>query len=684
MPRDEHIRPPGRLAALDGLRLLAAVAVAVYHYTVSWRIDGVHVPEYFLPTAAHVTVYGFLGVELFFLISGFVICMSCWGRPLGAYFTSRVSRLYPAYWACLVVTAGFVALVPMTGGLPVEGVPTLTEVALNATMLQQPLGVPSVDTVYWTLFVELRFYLLFAVVVWTGLTYRRAVLFCAVWLTVAVLCPAWDLPVVDLIVIPDYAPYFVAGIAMYLIHRFGATALLVGVVGMAWLVGLERVGDRMADIHPGFPVPAWPGHLVVTLSFAVLLAVALGWANGIRWRWLTVAGAVTYPFYLLHQRIGYGVIRTAYVGSELPVWFIVVLALVVVGGLAWLVQRYVERPLTPVLRTALRRGIEAVRDAEPTARRDVAPRAAGTRPAAGRPITGPGRSGRRSAGTDQPGLVREDHELGPVADPELRHRPVHVGLGGERRQEEPFGDVVVGQAVGHQGQHLPFPVGEPVERQRVRQRPRFRLAEEPADQPARRPGGQQRVAGGDDPDGVHQRAGVGALAEEAAGARAQSQDDVVVVLEGGEHEDLHAGEIVVGGDAAGRLDPVHHGHPDVHEHDVGAGAAGQVDGLPAVEGLADDVDVRLGVEDQPEARPDQGLVVGEQHPDAHGVTGSRSAAAGRTACTANPPSGDGCAVTVPPAAAARSRMPTMPYPPPLPVRPGATGFVRSTVRPSGV
>jgi len=86
-----------RLAALDGLRLVAALAVAGYHYTVAWRIDGTHLPQYFLPHAVHVTVYGFLGVELFFLISGFVICMSAWGRPLGAYFTSRVSRLYPAY-----------------------------------------------------------------------------------------------------------------------------------------------------------------------------------------------------------------------------------------------------------------------------------------------------------------------------------------------------------------------------------------------------------------------------------------------------------------------------------------------------------------------------------------------------------------------------------------------------------
>jgi peptidoglycan/LPS O-acetylase OafA/YrhL len=350
---------PGRVAALDGLRLLAALAVAVYHLTVAWRVDGVHPPAYFLPTASHVTVYGFLGVELFFLISGFVIAMSGWGRPLGAFFASRVSRLYPAYWAGIVLTTLVVLALPVTGGVPVTGLPGPAGTLANLTMLQEPLGVPAVDTVYWTLFIELRFYLLFAVVVWAGTTYRRVVLFCTLWLTVAVLAPSWRLPVVDLVAVPDYAPYFVAGMAMYLIYRFGPTPLLYGITGMAWLVSMARLDDRLAQLRPGFAVPSWPGYLFVSLSFALLLAIAHGWAGRIRGRWLTVAGALTYPVYLLHQRIGYSLVRTGYELTGAPVWLLIAAALTVITVVAWLVHRYVERPLTRRLRDALTRGVAA-------------------------------------------------------------------------------------------------------------------------------------------------------------------------------------------------------------------------------------------------------------------------------------------------------------------------------------
>ncbi|MEV6629311.1 acyltransferase [Actinoplanes sp. NPDC051470] len=339
-----------RLAVIDGLRLLAALAVLSFHYTVAWRIDGVRVPEYFLPTTVHVTVYGLLGVELFFLISGFVICMSSWGRTLGQFFASRVSRLFPAYWAAVVITGVVAMAYPLSGGVTDGDRPRPIDLLVNLTMLQQPLGHGAIDGVYWTLFVELKFYLIMALMLARGLTYRRVVLLCAVWMTVAVLVPTLNNPALNALTISEYAPYFIGGIALYLIHRFGPAPLLLAITGFAWLVCLARVNDRMSDIRSGFPVPAWPGMVIVTLSFAALLMVALGFTDRVQWRWLTVAGALTYPLYLLHSRLGHTLIRAVHEHSTVPVWVTIATTTALMMGLAWLVHRHVEQPLARPVR----------------------------------------------------------------------------------------------------------------------------------------------------------------------------------------------------------------------------------------------------------------------------------------------------------------------------------------------
>jgi peptidoglycan/LPS O-acetylase OafA/YrhL len=345
----------GRLRALDGLRLVAALMVAGYHYggrggevAEAWGTS----PKTQFPTLHSWFAYGCLGVEIFFVISGFVICMSGWGRPLRSFFASRVSRLMPAYWVAVVATTAVFAL-PVVAFEAVSP----SDALVNLTLLQQPLGADRVLGVCWTLWVEVRFYALFALcVVLPGASRRRVVLFCAVWTLAAAVADAADEPLLDLVLMPEYAPYFIGGMGIYLLHRDRRDVTAWGIVAVSWLTGQHYA---VADLWH----PSTPGQFsyrsasviiaVVTLGFLAVLAIALGRLRRADWRWLTTAGALTYPFYLLHEHLGWVVIEGLHQGLGLPSATTLAATVVLMLGLAWLLHRYVERRATPLLRRAL-------------------------------------------------------------------------------------------------------------------------------------------------------------------------------------------------------------------------------------------------------------------------------------------------------------------------------------------
>ncbi|MFF1478345.1 acyltransferase family protein [Streptomyces sp. NPDC058301] len=341
---------PSRIYALDGLRLLAALTVVMFHYmalTGRWPDSDSRAR---FPATYPVAAYGWLGVQLFFLISGFVICMSSWGKPLQSFFVSRVVRLYPAYWFAVIATTVVVAAVP--GGLRAH---PISDVVTNLTMFQEPMGVESVDSVYWTLFAELRFYLLFAVVAWRGLTYRRVLFFCCAWAVASALVYQSDDSTLRMIVMPDNSWCFIAGVAFYLMYRFRPSLMLTGIVLFCLAASLPSARRTWAHAqeHLTHPVPYWPVVVIMGACFALMGLVATGKLSWIQWRWLPYAGALTYPLYLLHEYIGWEIIG-ALSPQVKPVPLVSgVIALMLVA--AWLVHRYVERPLGRRLKQGLRK-----------------------------------------------------------------------------------------------------------------------------------------------------------------------------------------------------------------------------------------------------------------------------------------------------------------------------------------
>ncbi|MER6050321.1 acyltransferase [Streptomyces sp. NPDC001793] len=385
---------------LDGLRLLAALMVVCYHYVALARPWG-HSTDTIFPTAHKLAQYGWLGVEIFFLISGFVICMSVWGRTVGEFAVSRLSRLFPAYWVGILLTVVVVKMWPEVSSL--HGWDT---VITNLTMLQGGNNTPNVDPVYWTLFVELKFYLIMVVVVLFGVTYRNCLILCGVWTAAAALAPVLKTPLLTAFAMPQYAPFFIAGIAFYLMRRFRPNAVLWAIVVLQLLLAQRYIDYRLATNLGRAAVdalPTWPARLLIIAGFAVVGAIALGRFDRIQWKWLTTAGALTYPLYVIHMNIGMTLIH--HFRNRIPAPLLVAGVTVLMLVAAWLLHRFIERPLGKWLRTTMRRGIDDVRQhVEPRrrhARRPAVSRAPATpaeaHEAHGTPVSAGTRTGGDSA-----------------------------------------------------------------------------------------------------------------------------------------------------------------------------------------------------------------------------------------------------------------------------------------------
>jgi peptidoglycan/LPS O-acetylase OafA/YrhL len=344
------------LAELDLLRFLAALAVVAFHYLVAYASVWGDRPAALFPAPAPFAGLGILGVELFFIISGFVVLMTVWGRGLGAFARSRLVRLYPAYWLSLGAVA---ALYGLTGAKALDPKLSPGEYLVNATMFQRLFEVTDASGVYWSLWAELRFYLLMAILVIVGVTYGRVLAFCGLWLAAALavrlLAEAglFDNAVVREIVMPDYAPYFVAGMSLYLVHKHGNAWLpwLYVAAGYGMSIGsaLDRVHRRIdAAGFKNMPVTDTSVIITITVIFALMALAAAGMLRLKPSRTLTALGGVTYPLYLFHPVVAVALIPA--LTGHLPPWAVATVTTLAAVLLSYLVYSFAERPIQRILK----------------------------------------------------------------------------------------------------------------------------------------------------------------------------------------------------------------------------------------------------------------------------------------------------------------------------------------------
>ncbi|WP_067906821.1 acyltransferase family protein [Actinomadura rubrobrunea] len=357
----------GRLRVLDLLRFVAASAVMLFHFTgVADRRQWGQDPRELFPELWF-TRFGQYGVDLFFIISGFVILMSVWGRTPGDFAVSRVSRLFPAYW----FSVAFALAVFAATGLYAEygpGTENMWQRFLpNLTMLQRGAGVSHMEGLYWTLWVELHFYALIALLVWRGVTYNRCVAFMIGWLLLGLYAQEGDSQLLKALLIPDWAPNFIAGMAFFLIYAYGSNIVPWLLVAASWALATAywpRHIERWLYWHG---VHEYVSPAVITAIFLTMALVATHRLDWIRWRRLTVLGALTYPLYLVHLTVLRPV--THYLYPQYGRWQVLAIAVAVALLLAYLVYRLVEQPGQRWLRTRLRTALTQIRSVRQPASR---------------------------------------------------------------------------------------------------------------------------------------------------------------------------------------------------------------------------------------------------------------------------------------------------------------------------
>jgi peptidoglycan/LPS O-acetylase OafA/YrhL len=353
---------------IDALRFGAAALVVAFHFGFLLGIN----PISMLGKASRQAVvfselydythFGWIGVQIFFVISGFVIAFSGEKAAPFQFFQSRVVRLGPAVWICapltLITTLGM-------GFLPAED----TWRGFRHSMAFLPWS-PWIDGSYWTLGIEVAFYAM----VWLLIRFGRfayikplaiviGVASSLFWVGVVLAGPVvaaalhpwrWNRPVSLLLI--HHGMFFAMGVFLWseLIKKSERINLLwIGLFCIGGCLQIiaenDAVNQRFSLAYqPLLPCAIWLASLVA-IAWSVRGNAALHRLPGWLVRVVVTGGAMTYPLYLLHQIIG-GALMGWLVVSGVNRWTALVAGIAAILALTWVVAVWLE----PALQAAVR------------------------------------------------------------------------------------------------------------------------------------------------------------------------------------------------------------------------------------------------------------------------------------------------------------------------------------------
>lgn len=328
-----------RFYELDLLRFVAAFEIMMFHYTLYGVHNGYH-PLDFRALGASLE-YFYFGLELLFMLSGFVILKTVQTKTAMGFVAARAIRLYPTYWVCVTLTA-LVLWGAHHSRLSVD----LPQYLANLTMIQTPLGFEHVDGVYWTLEVQLLFYgWVFLVCLLKQI--HNAGRFLGVWLVASVMIHLFGgltFTKLDYLLLPRLSFYFIAGAAFFLIYKHGRSLYLGSLIGVCYVMAVRLA---LLDPRHGNGAAAVVGNTLLFLLFARMVLHD----HRLEGRpWIITLFKMTYPLYLMHQSIGYVVLSR--LDGVLPKYVALSLAIALMLLASYLIATQVDNWITTPLKSA--------------------------------------------------------------------------------------------------------------------------------------------------------------------------------------------------------------------------------------------------------------------------------------------------------------------------------------------
>ncbi|MBE8716035.1 acyltransferase family protein [Cellvibrio polysaccharolyticus] len=323
-----------RFNILDPLRFFAAMSVLVYHYSIFLKHSGA---EWLL----HTLSFGYLGVNFFFLLSGFVIIASAQNRNAIDFAVSRVIRLYPAFWICLLITVAAIYFIE-------EKKISIFDVLANASILNDYLGVKNIDGVFWTLQAEIKFYGCIFLLILTGLI-RFIRTWLLVWLLLSILYHFYEQPFfLSWFISPGYSFYFIGGVCCYQLYK-RRDPLILSILVISMIFSIIKSSSQIYDFFPGAGgLDEMIAAAIISIFFLTFYLLSMGLLNFQPRRYFLLLGAISYPLYLIHNRAGKIVIEE-FLQIMSPVCSVLLVSVIVIAA-SFLVHIIFEKPMSATMK----------------------------------------------------------------------------------------------------------------------------------------------------------------------------------------------------------------------------------------------------------------------------------------------------------------------------------------------